>query len=542
MSVPRIVIILPLIAALIGCVNLNGPTGEGNGSETTAKGIIVDSTGVVAAGVLVQLLPATYDPLTQDTLPVRWHTLTDNKGAYRITGIAAGIYSIEAGSISARQKALIKGIQISGKKVEAAVAPAMLRKTGTVVVELSGVTPRSGDYVYLPGTNSYTMIDPHDSAAGQTVLRGVPSGVFSDLIYVNAVDSQSTNLLKNIITVPPGDTVSSAYAAWKHAKRLFLNTTVSGADITGNVYKFPILVRLSDLTFDFSQAKSNGEDIRFAKSDGSPLNYEIERWDAPGQRAEIWVKVDTIYGNNAAQYITMYWGNGGAGDNSYGPAVFDTLDNCSAVWHLNQTCNDATFANHNTVASSAMDTIGLIGSCKKFRGADSIKIAGLLGMASSITLSAWAQLDSTIPGGGSEILSIGDAVLIRMDYALGGLGTIGAIHLNGDSTFFNVTSGQFYKKTGWHFITYTVDGASRNHVLYIDGIKVSARTDTTKSIVYSGVGKDTYIGKHGNGKTDFNFFGRIDEARVYRAPVSADRVKLEYMNQKAHDALVVFKQ
>jgi hypothetical protein len=129
-----------------------------------------------------------------------------------------------------------------------------------------------------------------------------------------------------------------------------------------------------------------------------------------------------------------------------------------------------------------------------------------------------------------------------MDYALGGLGTIGAIHLNGDSTFFNVTSGQFYKRTGWHFITYTVDGASRNHVLYIDGMKVSSRTDTTKSIVYSGVGKDTYIGKHGNGKTNFNFFGKIDEARVYRAPVSADRVKLEYMNQKTHDALVVFKQ
>lgn len=534
-------LLLSALALLITCANLAGVGGEGNGSETTAGGIIVDSVGVPMAGVSVQLLPADYDPVAHEPLPAEWRTFTNSRGEYRLGGIAAGTYALEAGSNSAGMKAHVKDVEITGTKTEVVMDTGRLQKTGTVFVRLIEIIPRRGDHIYLPGTSTSTVITARDSISGQAVLSDVPAGTFTDLFYVSQTSRQNTDLLKDTLSVPPGDTVATAYTAWKYSRPLFLNTTATGADIKGNVYKFPVLVRLTNTTFDFSQAQSGGEDLRFTKPDGSPLAHEIERWDPVNHTAEIWVNVDTVYGNDSAHFMTLYWGNPAAADHSNGPGVFDTTDNVSAVWHLNQSCKDATSNKHSGIESSASDAAGIIGSCKKFNGSDSIKIAGLLDSPSTFTLSAWAQLDSTSPGGGSEILSIGDAALIRMDYALGGIGTLGSIHQPGDSVYDNVKSGQFLKQTGWHLVTFTIDESIFSATLYIDGTKAASRTGLAIPPDYSGVGRNTYIGKHGNGKPNFNFIGRIDEVRAYKKPVSAYYVKLCYMNQRSDDKLVLFQ-
>jgi hypothetical protein len=49
----------------------------------------------------------------------------------------------------------------------------------------------------------------------------------------------------------------------------------------------------------FSQAQFGGSDIRFTKADNTFLPYEIERWDSAHSQAEIWVKVDTVFGNDS---------------------------------------------------------------------------------------------------------------------------------------------------------------------------------------------------------------------------------------------------
>ena len=83
--------------------------------------------------------------------------------------------------------------------------------------------------------------------------------------------------------------------AWKYSKQLYLNTTATGADVSGTVTDFPVLVRLNSGTFNFAEAKVNGDDIRFTKSDGlTPLLYEVEQWDATAGQAAVWVKVDTV--------------------------------------------------------------------------------------------------------------------------------------------------------------------------------------------------------------------------------------------------------
>ena len=508
----------------------------GGGTEGgNVSGVFLNDDGSASAKVTVLLIPSDYNPGAADQHNPIVTSTTAGDGSYSFDHVTPGSYSIEAAHTVSGQRSLVTGVIVSKEDIH--IPADTLRVPGAIRVFLPATADAATGYVYVPGT---TMFTRYTGVDGNVVMNALPAKPLPAICYATMSDPTPV-VLRYDVHVISKDTSVVANAGWKYARRLCLNTTATGAGVSQNVMGFPVIVRLTRENFDFTQAYTDGCDIRFARSDTVRLPYEIERWDPVTGHAEVWVRVDTIYGNNDAQTITMYWGNTAAIDGSNGAVVFDTADNYAAVWHLNQNSADATLNNHDGMASSATDTSGAIGLCKKFNGSDSIKIAGLLGSPSSLTLSAWAQLDSTPPGGGSEILSIGDAALIRMDYALGGLGTMGAIHLTGDSTFFNITSGQFYKKTGWHFIAYTIDLSVHIHTLYVDGAKAASRVDSNVTIIYSGVGRDTYIGKHGNGKTNFNFFGRIDEVRVCGVAREADWVKLCYMNQKAKDALVVFK-
>src|SRR5689334_8154188 len=103
------------------------------------------------------------------------------------------------------------------------------------------------------------------------------------------------------------------YAGRGHGGSIYLLTTPQGADLPASAVEegFPVLVRLHKDFFDFGQAKANGEDIRFSMLDGTPLAYQIEKWDAAGGSALIWVRIPTIRGNER-QEIRVHWGNANA--------------------------------------------------------------------------------------------------------------------------------------------------------------------------------------------------------------------------------------
>jgi biopolymer transport protein ExbB len=117
-----------------------------------------------------------------------------------------------------------------------------------------------------------------------------------------------------------------------------------------SVKDFPVLVRLRAADIDFTTARDDGGDIRFAKDDGTRLPFEIERWDSAANEAEVWVNIDTIRGNDSTQFITLYWGNTEAAGESNGRAVFDTGAGFAGVWHLGESgeiLQDATINGFN---------------------------------------------------------------------------------------------------------------------------------------------------------------------------------------------------
>jgi len=139
----------------------------------------------------------------------------------------------------------------------------------------------------------------------------------------------------------PIATATAQYSIWQHSGSIYLLTTPDGADLPASASEdgFPLLVRLDKDWFDFSQAKANGEDIRFAAGTGKPLAYQIDQWDAANGTASIWVRVPTIKGN-ARQEIKVFWGKADAASESKGSAVFNESNGYLGVLHMNDPVTD----------------------------------------------------------------------------------------------------------------------------------------------------------------------------------------------------------
>jgi hypothetical protein len=515
------------------------PLIAGNSSSETTNGYVVGSLvktdGSPAMHAEVRLIPDNFNPVKDGPVPDSLIVTTDDAGDFWFRVSGGGAFNIEGVQQSSGDRVLITGILV-GKGDTVTVARKTIQKPGALEIFLPSMAANEQGYLYCPGTTFWALIA--NRSAG---IDSVPAGSIPALCYVNTTDTALNRSIKTNFTVMAASTaVITETNAWVFSKKLHINTTSSGAAVGGNVYSFPLLVRLSTGNVVFSQAKSRGEDVRFAKADGSPLPFDVERWDPVTQQAEIWVKVDTIYGNDSTHYITMLWGDSSATGSSKGAAVFDTANGFTAVWHLNAGCSDITAAKHDGTNVGVTDTAGIIGGAKKFNGSGYVQVQGLLGAPQSVTLSAWVHLDSTITFS-QDIVSLGDAVALRADReAAPYYGTEGfyCSKVSATDTVFVFTStGAFISKTGWRYLTYTVDGARHVQSMYIDGIFLCSTNDINP-INYSGLGTNTFLGAHGNKKTASYALGCIDEARVCRVARSADWIKLCYMNQKQQDALV----
>ncbi|MBD3345714.1 MAG: DUF2341 domain-containing protein [Chitinivibrionales bacterium] len=333
-------------------------------------------------------------------------------------------------------------------------------------------------------------------------------------------------------------------SGWSAQAKIYLNTSSSGANVANPVYNFPVLIRLDSSNFNFSAAKSQGEDIRFTKSDSTkPLYYEIEEWDQTGKRAVLWVKVDTIRGGNSSQYIRMYWGNPNASSESNGASVFDSSNGFAGVWHLNEsgalTKNDATGNGNNGKPENYNGNESIRGV---INGADSlgngeyisIEQSSSLALSGQLTISAWVKR-SAVPG---VIFAKG------LDYKL--------YHTSNPTSdalvtlFINTSSGEKYLNLtspidttgGWSYVTATVGPSERT--IYYNG---ASANDIDGSVTIPTTSTNAFIGAWNyNGMNEF-LEGPVDEVRVSSVARSDDWIMLCYKNQHpGNQSLVIMEQ
>ena len=184
--------------------------------------------------------------------------------------------------------------------------------------------------------------------------------------------------------------------------------------------------------------------------------------------------------------------------------------------------------NNNGTISGAQWTTGVIGSGLSLNGNDNsyVKIPGLLAKPRSITISTWANLNARDMDG-AEIISIGDYAGLRMDAVRGGVGVRGFYYAGASAKWLQTSTGKNYEGEGWHHIVYVIDDEVDKQSVYVDG-KQLASTTHIESISYTGLGTDTYIGKHGNSKSsgfnNYNFNGSIDDVRIFYRALSGSEI------------------
>jgi hypothetical protein len=330
---------------------------------------------------------------------------------------------------------------------------------------------------------------------------------------------------------------SAQYADRQHSGSLYVLTTPEGANLpaTASEEGFPLLVRLDKEWFSFSQAKANGEDIRFATSTGTPLAFQIEEWDAAAGTASIWVRLPTIKGNER-QEIRLYWGKADAASESNGAAVFNADNGYASVLHMNETLKDE-LGTVTPVDAGTAPATGIIGQGRHFVPGKGVNcgdhITNYPYSDSSFTSEAWFRAEATDAtilywgryatryngktGDGNEVaINIGSPP--SLNWASDGPG--------------GVAAGTAPVKGWWNHVAATYeDGTSR---IYVNGRLAGSNFHRAAMSIVKDIGMCIGGMRGGN----YRFAGDIDEVRVSRVARSADWIRLEYENQKAQQTLV----
>ncbi len=319
---------------------------------------------------------------------------------------------------------------------------------------------------------------------------------------------------------------SAQYNDWQHTGVICVLTTPDGADLpaTTTETNFPVLIRLHKEFFDFSQAKPNGDDLRFS-DEGKPLAYQIEQWDPAAGTASVWVRVPTITGNSR-QSIRLHWGQPDATSESSGAAVFNETNGFLSVWHMSEPVKDEV----GTLESKDVGTTptpGIIGLSRHFAGKQGIHcgeaITTLPTGASPHTTEIWYRSDAA----NMDLVCWGQegprAGKVRMQLK-------SPAHIYVDSDGGSIHAASVLAKSEWVHVVHTYTGQTGQ--IYINGkLDVAAPTATTMNILSPA---RMWIGGWYN---NYNFVGDIDEVRVSKVARSADWVRLCYENQKPMPSL-----
>ena len=386
-----------------------------------------------------------------------------------------------------------------------------------------------------------------------------------------ALRPNSTSLIDTLkVTVRDLTTTSDSarflirYSTIHYSLRLQLNTTAAGAGVNSNHYRFPVLVRLTKDHFDFSKARGNGEDVVFRKSDGTVLPHEIERWDSAGGVAELWVKADTVYGNDSAQVIEMTCSEAAGVSGSDPHAVFDTSNGFSGVWHLDEnpaggagSIKDRTILGNNGTPygtmAAANQVLGLIGRGLNFDGNNNYVSFGDIEAVNGLTkLTASAWIRPSVLNNWAAIIGKADVQGEQWGFMENGGGTASygsddflITAWNGGSlaTMDGSTSGNILSAGAWSFCVMVFDGTQLTNAsrlkFYFNNIQQPLTFRGTIPASLPSTTAAVQIAKNPNANSYFE--GIIDEVVVARDARSADWLKLCYMNQKAPDQLVTFR-
>jgi biopolymer transport protein ExbB len=282
---------------------------------------------------------------------------------------------------------------------------------------------------------------------------------------------------------------------WPYRRALTVDTSPSGANLSGAIGRTVLLVRLHSGNYTFEDGLENGADLRVIDSDGkTPLPFHIERFDAANGIATLWVSVPNVNGGEK-RALWLYFGNKNAPAGSDIPGTFDpdTIANYHFAENAGQAAKDVT-ANHFDAQNAApgVDENGAIGRAARFNGAQGLLVPAAAPIAAGgpFTFSTWVK-----PGAvGAE-----QAVFARGPLVVGLAGgvpfaSVGAQRIQATAPL---------APNAWGHLAFVADGQALR--LYVNGVEAAQAAGALPALD----GLLTLGGADGR-----PFAGELDEARL----------------------------
>ena len=157
------------------------------------------------------------------------------------------------------------------------------------------------------------------------------------------------------------------------------------------------------------------------------------------------------------------------------------------------------------------------------RQAVQISLGSALRLSNDFTVAAWyraTQVDSM--GGeetGAEIISGGNVYILRLRP-----GQVEFSKDTGPGVIQCAGNASGYRDGRWHHLAAVASRSSGMRVYY-DGSLICSLSDND-DIAFSEApaNPSLFVGRHGEGETQWDFSGHIDEVRVYSRPLSASEI------------------
>jgi hypothetical protein len=318
---------------------------------------------------------------------------------------------------------------------------------------------------------------------------------------------------------------SAPYGAWKQSGVIGLLTTPDGANLPVGavVEQFPVLVRLDKQSFDFAKAKPNGDDLRFATTNDTPLAYQIEEWDAGTGSASVWVRVPRIEGNSQ-QLIRVYWSKADAASESNPKAVFNESNGYASVWHMAEPVVDDA-GGTTSKDEGTTRTQGIVGQARHLAGKQGIfggdKISGYPSGAGPMTTEAWFRAEQT----NGTVLAWGEEkrpCKVMFNF-------LSPPRMAIQCYFADVEAKSPMATNQWYHVVHTY--SEKDSRVYVNGV-LDGNSNPVLDLPKT---SRLWIGGwYGN----YKFVGDVDEVRISKVVRSPDWIKLQYENQKPLQTLV----
>jgi biopolymer transport protein ExbB len=344
-----------------------------------------------------------------------------------------------------------------------------------------------------------------------------------------------------LLVLSAGDAHAWWNSDWSYRRQITIDPAAVQGGLQGEPGRFPLLVRLHDGNFKFSDAKDDGSDIRFIDGDDkTPLKSHIERYDGVFDIGIVWVDLPTLKPGPPTT-VYLYYGNpkAPAADDpagTYGPGHV-------LIYHFAEKGlppHDSTaYRNNGTVPAAPVDS-ALIGSGIRFDGASALPLPAGLSLSVPVggawTWSAWIKPADI---GGSQLLYARHDTTGALSIGLAqGKPYVSVTGSNAAAT--RVDASAPITAAAWHHVA---EAAGNGQVLlYVDGRPVG-----TASASLPMLGGPASLGGDAaptpapaDGATPAGFAGDMDELDIANTMRSAGFIQAQFATQNGDSKLLRF--